>query len=189
MRPLTCREASGELSAALAGGWIAQRVPLAMAADVALVVPVLAIQEIHRSPRTPGIASGSDGGLPCELPLPTASLLAPDRLLQARPRTFRERPTLLARLDVRAVDVLKCNPGSVEWGHIMDVEFDRTFAQRARDLADKADPFTRKRLLVLAEKYDAKLGKPSPASRNVQRTLPLPRTVPAVSAISDAGEA
>lgn len=51
------------------------------AADVALVVPVLASQEIHRSPRTPGIASGSDGGLTCELPLPTASLLAPDRLL------------------------------------------------------------------------------------------------------------
>ena len=43
--------------------------------------------------------------------------------------------------------------------------------------------------LVVAEKYDAKLGKHSPASRNLQRTLPLPRTVPAVSVISDAGEA
>ncbi|MET4221087.1 hypothetical protein ABIB00_006322 [Bradyrhizobium sp. LB14.3] len=71
----------------------------------------------------------------------------------------------------------------------MDGEFYRSFAQRARDLADQADPSTRKRLLVLAEKYDAKLGKPSPASRNLQRTLPLPRTVPAVSAFSDAGEA
>ncbi|UPK34629.1 hypothetical protein IVB18_42545 [Bradyrhizobium sp. 186] len=71
----------------------------------------------------------------------------------------------------------------------MDGEFYKSFAQRARDLADKADPFTRKRLLVLAEKYDAKLGKPSPASRNLQRTLPMPRTVPAVSAISDVGEA
>lgn len=65
-------------------------------------------------PRTSGIASGSDGGLTCELPLPTASLLAPDRLLQARRRTFCERPTLLARLDVGGVDLLKCNPGSVE---------------------------------------------------------------------------
>ncbi|MCK1630307.1 hypothetical protein IVA99_09835 [Bradyrhizobium sp. 162] len=71
----------------------------------------------------------------------------------------------------------------------MDGEFYRTFAQRARDLAAKADLFTRKRLLVLAEKYDAKLGKASPASRNLQRTLPLPRTVPAGSAFSDAGEA
>ncbi|MCK1745237.1 hypothetical protein IVA80_31715 [Bradyrhizobium sp. 139] len=71
----------------------------------------------------------------------------------------------------------------------MDVAFSRSFAQRARDLADKADPFTRKRLLVVAEKYDAKLGKHSPASRNLQRTLRLPRTVPAVSVISDAGEA
>lgn len=81
------------------------------------------------------------------------------------------------------------DPGSVELGHTMDVEFYRSFAQRARDLASKADPFTRKRLLVLAAKYDAKLGKPSSASRNLQRTLPLPRTVSAVSAISDAGEA
>ncbi|MGY0576190.1 hypothetical protein ACTGJ9_038590 [Bradyrhizobium sp. RDM12] len=71
----------------------------------------------------------------------------------------------------------------------MDVDFYRGFAERARDLADKADPFTRKRLLVLAERYDAKLGKPSPASRNLQRTLPLPRTGPAVSSVSDAGEA
>ncbi|MGY3079231.1 hypothetical protein ACVWZZ_005639 [Bradyrhizobium sp. LM6.10] len=68
----------------------------------------------------------------------------------------------------------------------MDGEFYRSFAQRARD---QADPFTRKRLLVLAEKYNAKLGKPSPASRNLQRTLPLPRTAPTVSAFSDAGEA
>ncbi|MGY3362069.1 hypothetical protein ACVWZK_008732 [Bradyrhizobium sp. GM0.4] len=56
-------------------------------------------------------------------------------------------------------------------------------------MADQADPFTRKRLLVLAEKYDAKLGKPSQASRNLQRTLPLHRTVPAVSTISDGAEA
>ncbi|WP_027515719.1 hypothetical protein [Bradyrhizobium sp. WSM1417] len=71
----------------------------------------------------------------------------------------------------------------------MDVEFYRGLAQRARDLADKADPFTRKRLLVLAEGYDANVGKPSPAGRNRQRTLPLPRAVPAVSSVSDAGEA
>lgn len=33
--------------------------PLVMAADVALVVPVLASHPIHRSARTPGVASGS----------------------------------------------------------------------------------------------------------------------------------
>ncbi|MGY4601317.1 hypothetical protein ACVWXL_009063 [Bradyrhizobium sp. GM22.5] len=33
----------------------------------------------------------------------------------------------------------------------MDVEFYRSFAERAT-MADQADPFTRKRLLVLAEK-------------------------------------
>lgn len=58
MRPLTCQEASGELSVALAGGRT-QRAPLVMAADVALVVPVLASHPIHRSARTAGVASGS----------------------------------------------------------------------------------------------------------------------------------
>jgi hypothetical protein len=37
----------------------------------------------------------------------------------------------------------------------MDDDFDKQHAQRVRDLADKADPFTRKRLLDLADKYDA----------------------------------
>ncbi|MCK1315892.1 hypothetical protein [Bradyrhizobium sp. 23] len=70
----------------------------------------------------------------------------------------------------------------------MDVEFYRSL-QSGPTMADQADPFTRKRILVLPEKYDAKLGKPSPASRNLQRTLPLHRTVPAVSTISDGAEA
>ncbi|WOH62760.1 hypothetical protein RX329_36695 [Bradyrhizobium sp. BWC-3-1] len=69
----------------------------------------------------------------------------------------------------------------------MDVEFYRGFAQRARDLADKADPFTRKRLLVLAERYDGSASRRRPAA--TLRTLPLPRTVPPVSSVSDAGEA
>jgi hypothetical protein len=38
----------------------------------------------------------------------------------------------------------------------MDDDFYKQHAQRVRDLADKADPFTRKRLLDLADKYDAK---------------------------------
>jgi hypothetical protein len=40
-------------------------------------------------------------------------------------------------------------------------------AQRVRDLAEKADPFIKKRLLDLADKYDARLGLPSKAVREL----------------------
>jgi hypothetical protein len=60
----------------------------------------------------------------------------------------------------------------------MDQAFYMQQALRVRDLADKADPFTRKRLLVLADSYDAKGGKPSSASRTIERPLPIPRAVP-----------
>jgi hypothetical protein len=69
----------------------------------------------------------------------------------------------------------------------MDREFYRQQAQRVRDLAEKADPFTRQRLLDLAGRYDARAGSPSMASRMIER--PQPRTVPPVSAFSRAGEA
>ncbi len=38
-------------------------------------------------------------------------------------------------------------------------------AERCRALAEKADQFTRRRLLDLAEKYEDRLGRPSRASR------------------------
>ena len=38
----------------------------------------------------------------------------------------------------------------------MDEEFCRQQALRVRDLAGKADPFTRRRLLDLADRYDVK---------------------------------
>lgn len=56
----------------------------------------------------------------------------------------------------------------------MNEDLYRQQAQRVRDLADKADPFTKKRLLDLAEKYDLKIGKPSRASRMIERSTPLP---------------
>jgi hypothetical protein len=56
----------------------------------------------------------------------------------------------------------------------MDDDFYKQYAQRVRDLADKADPFTRKRLLDLADKYDAKTGKPRRASRMIERPIPVP---------------
>jgi hypothetical protein len=40
-------------------------------------------------------------------------------------------------------------------------------SRRVRGLADKADPFTKKRLLALAESYDARLGRPSRATRQL----------------------
>jgi len=38
---------------------------------------------------------------------------------------------------------------------------------RVRAIADKADPFTKKRLLALAESYDARIGRPSRALRQL----------------------
>ena len=40
-------------------------------------------------------------------------------------------------------------------------------SRRVRSIADKADPFTKKRLLALAESYDARLGRPSRATRQL----------------------
>jgi len=69
----------------------------------------------------------------------------------------------------------------------MNSKFYKQQAQRVRDLASRADPFTRKRLLDLAEKYDAQAGGPTRASRMIERPLPLPRTNP-VSASGTSGE-
>lgn len=58
------------------------------------------------------------------------------------------------------------------------------FAQRARDLAEAADPFTRRRLLDLAKRYDAK-SKPAGSVR----PLPPPRTTPPSTLFSGSREA
>lgn len=50
----------------------------------------------------------------------------------------------------------------------MNDEYFKQQAARVRALADNADPFTRKRLLDLAERYDAKLGRPSRATRQLR---------------------
>jgi hypothetical protein len=64
-------------------------------------------------------------------------------------------------------------------------EFYRGFAQRARDLAEKADPFTRRRLLDLAQRYDLR-SRPGPVSA---RSIPPPRATPPTVLFSGAGEA
>ena len=48
----------------------------------------------------------------------------------------------------------------------LDNAFLEEQAERCRTLAEKADPFTRDRLLDLAAKYDDKLGQVSRASRS-----------------------
>ncbi|UPK37910.1 hypothetical protein IVB18_11750 [Bradyrhizobium sp. 186] len=69
----------------------------------------------------------------------------------------------------------------------MDEDFCREQAQRIRTLAERADPFTRRRLLALVGRYDAKVSGLSRAS-NIERPLPV-RTAPPASILSGAGEA
>nr|WP_249131411.1 hypothetical protein [Bradyrhizobium diazoefficiens] len=64
-------------------------------------------------------------------------------------------------------------------------EFYKGFAQRARDLAEKADPITRRRLLDLAQRYDLK-SRPGPANA---RSMPPPRAIPPTVLFSGASEA
>lgn len=69
----------------------------------------------------------------------------------------------------------------------MEQEFYHGLAQRVRVIAEKADPFTRRRLLDVAKRYDAKGGQPSRQAAP-DRPLPTPRTTPPAS-ISGPGEA
>jgi hypothetical protein len=55
----------------------------------------------------------------------------------------------------------------------MDSSFLKAHAARCRSLAEIADEFTKRRLLDLAEKYDVRLGRSSPATR----TLGIPASL------------
>jgi hypothetical protein len=70
----------------------------------------------------------------------------------------------------------------------MEQEFYRGLAQRVRAIAEQADPFTRRRLLDLAKRYDSK-GSPVSRSGGTERALPAPRTTPPISAFTGPGEA
>jgi hypothetical protein len=56
----------------------------------------------------------------------------------------------------------------------MNDDYFKEQAARVRAIADRADPFTRKRLLDLAERYDLRVGKPSRATRSIPPPNPLP---------------
>ncbi|MFK4536355.1 hypothetical protein ABIA00_004538 [Bradyrhizobium ottawaense] len=75
----------------------------------------------------------------------------------------------------------------MSWG-AMEQEFYRGLAHRVRTIAERADPFTRRRLLDLAKRYDAKGGQ-ALRSSPPERPLPLPRTTPVTSIFSGPGEA
>lgn len=64
-------------------------------------------------------------------------------------------------------------------------EFYSGFAQRARDLAEKADPFTKRRLLDLAQRYELK-SRPGPSHG---RPSSPPRSTPPTVLFSGSGEA
>ncbi len=49
----------------------------------------------------------------------------------------------------------------------MDSSFLKEQADRCRSLAENADPFIRRRLLNLAEKYDGQLNRPSRTTRSL----------------------
>lgn len=71
---------------------------------------------------------------------------------------------------------------------MMDEIFCREQVERIRTLAERAAPFTRRRLLALVGRYDAKLGGPSRAFKISERPLPM-RTTPPASIFSGSGEA
>ena len=56
----------------------------------------------------------------------------------------------------------------------MDSAFLKEQAARCRSLADKADKFTKRRLLDLAAKYEDRLGQPSDASHVIHAPMSLP---------------
>jgi hypothetical protein len=60
----------------------------------------------------------------------------------------------------------------LQWGSMS--EFSEERAKVIRSMASAADPFTKLRLLALAQKYERQLGKPSRAVREIQTPAGLP---------------
>ncbi|MEY9391991.1 hypothetical protein ABIF65_011416 [Bradyrhizobium japonicum] len=71
----------------------------------------------------------------------------------------------------------------------LEQEFYWAMAHRVRELAGRADPFIRRRLLALAERYEAKGWKAPPVSRSAGHPSPPLRIVSPAAAIPRSGEA
>ena len=70
---------------------------------------------------------------------------------------------------------------------VMEQEFYKGLAERVRAIAEKADPFTQRRLLNLATQYEAK-GAHGSRSGAIERPVPMPRTTLSSSIFSGPGE-
>jgi hypothetical protein len=55
----------------------------------------------------------------------------------------------------------------------VDTDFLKTYAERCRSLAEKADEFTKRRLLDLAAHYDKRLKAAGPSAATRALTTPL----------------
>jgi hypothetical protein len=64
------------------------------------------------------------------------------------------------------------------WGSEMDKEFMTEHAARCRSLAEKADDFTKRRLLDLAARYDSMAGRSSRPKTILQMPLDFPHAPP-----------
>jgi hypothetical protein len=64
-------------------------------------------------------------------------------------------------------------PGkSCYWLIFRDDEFFKQQARQVRELAGNADPFIKKRLLDLADRYNARIGRRSPSTVTLLPSLP-----------------
>ena len=66
----------------------------------------------------------------------------------------------------------------------METQYFREQAQRVREIADKADAFTRKHLLSLAEHYDARALESSRPLRPIKPATPVPAATFGKAAVS-----
>jgi hypothetical protein len=109
--------------------------------------------------RTPGTPSGPDGAWPSVFPLRWHS--SPAEIASSSwPTKIRSGSRTVARL-LDSAAAQHSTLGSDVEGRVMEQEFYRGLAQRVRGMAEKADPFTRRRLLDLAKRYDSRGGQPS----------------------------
>jgi hypothetical protein len=70
----------------------------------------------------------------------------------------------------------------------MDEDFCKEQTQRIRALAERADPFTRRRLLVLVGRYAPRVARVAGPLMAAERPLPV-RATPPASILSGSGEA
>ena len=77
------------------------------------------------------------------------------------------------------------NDASWRWSR----ELYQAMVYRVRELAGRADPFIRRRLPALAERYEAKGWKAPPVSRSAGHPSPPLRIVSPAAAIPRSGEA